>query len=99
MQTAAAAIKLIPDVILPALSLAQKYRGGELAKVLGGLGFIRRPGVLARFLGPVGLVGVGVALGAGAALALSPELRAKVSSRLKALDSNGDKKNQPAEAG
>lgn len=94
-----AALKVLPDLIIPALTLAQKYQGGELMKALGGLGFIRRPGVLARFLGPVGLVGVGVALGAGAALALSPELRSKVSSKLKALNSDSDKSNQPAEAG
>jgi hypothetical protein len=95
----AAALKILPELIIPALNLAQKYHGGELAKALGGVGFMRRPGVIARFLGPVGLLGVGVALGAGAALAFSPELRAKVASRLKALDSATDKKNQPAEAG
>lgn len=95
----AAALKILPDLIIPALALAQKYQGGELMRALSGLGFIRRPGVLARFLGPVGLVGVGVALGAGVALAFSPELRSKVSSRLEALNTNGDKKIQPAEAG
>jgi hypothetical protein len=95
----AAVLKLLPELIIPAINLAQKYHGGELAKALGGFGFIRRPGVLARFLGPVGLVGVGVALGAGAAMALSPELRSKVSAKLKAMSSENDKKNQPAEAG
>lgn len=91
----AAVLKLLPELIIPALNLAQKYHGGELANALGGFGFVRRPGAIARFLGPVGLLGVGVALGAGAALALSPELRTKLASSLKALD----KKNQPAEAG
>ena len=95
----AAALKLLPELIIPALNLAQKYQGGELARALGGFGFNRRPGAIARFLGPVGLVGVGVALGAGAALALSPELRAKLASSLEALASARHKKSQPAEAG
>jgi hypothetical protein len=95
----AAALKLLPELIIPALNLVQKYQGGELAKALGGVGFVRRPGAIARFLGPVGLLGVGVAIGAGAALALSPELRAKLASSLLALASASDKRNQPAEAG
>jgi len=49
--------------------------------------------------GPVGLVGVGVVVGAGAVLAFSPELRAKLSRRLVALNLENDKRNQPADAG
>lgn len=101
-------MQFLPGIIALGSYIAKNYDVDDFGRVLGMVGLQRRQGSFGRLFGSMGWAVVGAGVGAGVVLALSPELRGRISKRVNELGASlgtspengvgvGRSKNTPTE--